>query len=117
MKIRMTIGSATVVGALVDNPTARDFYSMLPLTVTLEDYAATEKITYLPRKLSTTGSPENRQPTKGDIGYYAPWGNIVLYYRDGPDSPGLVPLGRIESGLEALAAKGSPEVVIEKAGK
>ena len=116
MKIQMTIGNTTVRGALADNPTARDFYSMLPLAVTLEDYASTEKITYLPRKLTTTGSPENRRPVRGDIGYYAPWGNIVLYYRDGPDSPGLVPLGRIESGLEALEAKGSPKVVIERKG-
>jgi hypothetical protein len=88
MKIQMKIGTATVVGALVDNPTARDFFSMLPLTVTLEDYAATEKVTY-----------------------------VALYYRDGPDSPGLVPLGRIESGLEALQFKGPRKVLIEKAGK
>jgi hypothetical protein len=117
MRIQMTIGNTTVTGALLDNPTARDFYSMLPLTVTLEDYAATEKITYLSRRLITTGSPENRTPAKGDIGYYAPWGNVVFYYRDGPLSPGLVPLGRIESGLEALEAKGSRKVLIEKAGK
>lgn len=114
MKIRMTIGNTTVMGTLVDNPTARDFYSLLPLAVTLEDYAATEKVTYLPRKLSTTGSPENRTPIKGDIGYYAPWSNIALYYRDGPHSPGLIPLGRIESGLEAIEAKGSRKVVIER---
>jgi len=38
---------------LRDNKTARDFVSQLPLTLTLEDYASTEKISDLPKRLST----------------------------------------------------------------
>ena len=117
MKIRISIGNATAMGTLADNPTARDFYSLLPLTVPLEDYAATEKITYLSRKLATADSPEKRRPVTGDIGYYAPWGNVVFYYRDGPDSPGLIPLGRIESGLQAFQAKDLSKVLIEPTTK
>jgi hypothetical protein len=50
--------------------------------VTLEDYAATEKITYLSRKLSTANSPAGSQPSSGDIAYYAPWGNLAFFYKD-----------------------------------
>jgi hypothetical protein len=57
MRIRIKAGDKVVTATLVDNPTSRDFISLLPLTVTLEDHAATEKITYLPRKLSTEGAP------------------------------------------------------------
>jgi hypothetical protein len=47
----------------------------------------------------------------GDIAYCAPWGNLAIFYREFDYSPGLVRLGRIDSGIEALAA-GSGEVTI-----
>jgi hypothetical protein len=46
VKIRVTINGTAFTGTLNDdNPAAKDFLSLLPLTATLEDYAATEKIT------------------------------------------------------------------------
>src|ERR687896_1276657 len=89
-KIRVTIDGKIFIGTLHDNPTANDFLSLLPLTVTLEDYAATEKITYLPRKLATAGSPEGSKPAVGDIAYYAPWGNLALFYKEAAYARGLV---------------------------
>jgi hypothetical protein len=82
MKIRLTINGKQLNGTLVDSETARDFASLLPLTVTLEDHAGTEKIVYLPRKLSTKGAPSGSDPSAGDIAYYAPWGNLALFYKD-----------------------------------
>jgi hypothetical protein len=57
MKIRIDIDGAAIVATLDDNDTARDFVSLLPLTLTLEDYASTEKIADLPRRLFTNGAP------------------------------------------------------------
>ena len=57
MKIRIDVEGATMTGTLEDNATARDVASLLPLTVTLADYAETEKISDLPRRLSTEGAP------------------------------------------------------------
>ena len=45
-----------LTATLYDNPSARDFASMLPLDLTIEDYANNEKIAYLPRKLTEEGS-------------------------------------------------------------
>ncbi len=45
---------------------------MLPLTLPFEDYAETEKIAYLPGKLTTQTAPEGIDPQVGDIAYYAP---------------------------------------------
>ncbi len=59
-----------------NHPTSRDFLSMLPLRLTL---AGKEKISYLPRKLKTRGSPGS-DPEDGDLIYYAPWGNLGFYY-------------------------------------
>jgi hypothetical protein len=113
MNIRLTIDGKTMTAALADNVTARDFLSLLPMTVTLEDYASTEKISYLPRKLSTAGAPAGSDPSPGDIAYYAPWGNVAVFYKDAPYARGLIPLGRIDAGAEALSARGPLKVTIE----
>lgn len=114
-KIRMIVDGQVIAATLADNPTARDFVSMLPLTVTLSDYADTEKIVYLDRKLSTSGAPAGSTPTAGTIAYYAPWGNLAIFYRDFAYSRGLIPLGRIDTGLVALKSGGALKVRIELA--
>jgi hypothetical protein len=117
MKIRLTINGKAIPATLRDNATSRDFLSLLPLTLTLEDYNATEKISYLPRKLSTTGAPAGIDPEIGDIAYYAPWGNLAIFYKDFRHSPGLIRLGRIDGGVEALNASGSISITIESGEK
>ncbi|HCI3894513.1 TPA: hypothetical protein NO315_005733, partial [Pseudomonas aeruginosa] len=62
MNIRMTIDGQVLSATLVDSAAARDFLGLLPLTLDLEDYAATEKIAQLPRKLSTAGAPAGTTP-------------------------------------------------------
>lgn len=113
MKIRLTINGKSTTVTLDDNPTARDFRAMLPLNLTLEDYASTEKIAYLPRKLSVQGAPAGIDPEIGDITYYAPWGNLALFYRDFGYSPGLIRLGRFDFGVDLLKPQGSLKVMIE----
>lgn len=114
MKIRLTINGRSATATLVDNATARDFLSLLPMTMKLEDYAATEKIAYPPRKLSTEGAPPGIDPDVGDITYYAPWGNIAIFYKDFGYAGGLVKLGRIDSGLDVLSSPGRLEARIER---
>ena len=97
----------------MDNATSRDFVSLLPMSLTLEDYAATEKISDLPRRLSTEGAPAGSEPSIGDIAYYSPWGNLAIFYRDFRYSSGLVKLGTIDSGIETLNVSGSAKVTIE----
>ena len=58
---------------------ARDFISLLPLTLTLEDYAKTEKISDLPRTLTKERAPAGSDPSVGDITYYSPWGNLAIF--------------------------------------
>jgi hypothetical protein len=71
MKIRLTFVGKAVEATLLDNATARDLLSLLPMTLTLEDYNSTEKIGYPPRKRSTAGTPARVDPSVGDIAYYA----------------------------------------------
>jgi hypothetical protein len=100
MKIRIDINGTSATATFDDTAAANDFVSLLPLTLTLEDYNRTEKISDLPKKLSTQGAPAGVEPSRGDIAYYAPWGNLAVFYKDFPYSRGLVKLGRIDSGIE-----------------
>jgi len=113
MRIRMTIEGSAVNATLDDNETARDFASLLPLTLTLKDYAATEKISDLPKRLSTQDAPPGYEPSAGDITYYAPWGNLALFHKEFEYSPGLVRLGSVDSGAEALRRPAKLTVTIE----
>jgi hypothetical protein len=113
MKISIKIQDKVITAALVDNATSRDFVSLLPISLTLEDYAATEKISDLPRRLSTEGAPAGSNPSIGDIAYYSPWGNLAIFYRDFRYSSGLIKLGKIDSGIEALNVPGSAKMTIE----
>ncbi|PBB90717.1 MFS transporter [Mesorhizobium sp. WSM3864] len=113
MKIRMTFDGRTMTAKLYDNPSARDFFSMLPLDLTIDDYAHNEKIAYLPRKLTEEGSGPfgNEQPY--DLCYFVPWGNLAMFYAD-YRHPGLIRLGRFDEGEEALHIRGEFPLRIER---
>lgn len=113
MKIRIKMQGNEIAATLIDNATSKDFASLLPLTLTLEDYGDTEKIGYLPRKLSTEGAPPGSDPAAGDVSYYAPWGNLAIFRKDFRYSGGLIKLGAVDAGLEGLKVPGSVEVTIE----
>jgi len=113
MKIRLIINDQTLSATLEDSVPARDFAAQLPITIQLEDYAATEKIAQLPRRLNIAGEPDGITPVAGDIAFYAPWGNLAIFHRPFGYSKGLVRLGRIEGDLQALRAEGPVEARIE----
>jgi len=115
MNIRITLDETVLTATLVDSPTARDFISLLPLTLTLEDYAGTEKVSDLPRRLSTEGAPSGSDPSAGDITYYAPWGNLAIFYKDFGYASGLVLLGKVDRGMETFDVPGSLIITIERA--
>ncbi|MCD2422172.1 hypothetical protein LQ567_05315 [Niabella pedocola] len=113
MKLKITIGGKTASAVLYDNPASRDFATLLPVTLELEDYNQTEKIATLSKKLSAKNAPDGFDPSAGDIAYYAPWGNICIFYKDFGYSSGLISLGKIISGIEVFSVKGSVTVKIE----
>lgn len=115
MRIQMILDGTVIATATLDkNESASDFIALLPLTLTLKDYEATEKIADLPHTLSVKGAPKTYKPLAADISYYAPWCNLAIFYKDGHLSSGLVRLGRIDSGLEILQHTGGTEMRIER---
>jgi hypothetical protein len=115
VKINIRIDDSVIPATLNGSKAAQDFASLLPLSLTLEDYASTEKISDLPRRLSTDGAPPGFDPSVGDITYYAPWGNLAIFYRDFEYSAGLVSLGTLASGADIFASSPSMRVTFELA--
>jgi len=114
MDMRVTIDGRKVEATLNDSPAARDLASLLPLTLDLEDFHGTERIADPPRKLTTEGAPEPQAPKTGDLAYFAPWGNLAIFYKDGPSaSEDLLVLGHIDAGADLLS--GADRVTIEAA--
>ncbi len=113
MKIKISAGDTVLTATMLDNPTSYDFMSMLPLTLTLKDYAGTEKVSDLPRKLSTQRAPSGSDPSAGDITLYVPWGNLAIFYRDFGYARGLIILGKIDSEIEKLSQLNG-EVTLER---
>jgi hypothetical protein len=113
VKIRIKLDDKTLTATLHDNATSKDFVSLLPLRLTLKNYAATEKVSDLPKRLSTEGAPAGSDPDVGDIAYYAPWGNLAIFYKDFAYSNGLIILGKIDGDVDALMTPGEEKATIE----
>lgn len=95
-------GDNVVVYELNDSAAAASLYEQLPLTLAVEDYSTNEKIFYPPQELDISDSPL-AEGGAGTLAYYAPWGDIVMFYDDYQENPSLFELGRIVSGGELVS--------------
>lgn len=103
MQIQMHFGDKSFVLSLENNTAARDFYALLPLKLNFSDYVGKEKIARLDKSLSTQESGEY-DPQSGDFFYFAPWGNVGIFYAKQPPYKGLVKLGAVKDSKESFIA-------------
>lgn len=104
MRISLLLESGTLDGVLDDTSVAADLATLLPLELLLSDFHAAERISDLPRRLTTTEAPAGTGAKPGDIAYYAPWGNLALFYATTPYADGLVRLGQLEGNAAEVLA-------------
>jgi hypothetical protein len=114
LRISVTAGDKTVVFELNASGAARDLARQLPLTLKVEDYGGIEKIFYPPKKLSTDDTPLATDNPPGSLAYYAPWGDVAMFYGHFGSAAGLYALGRaLEGGGEISGLSGT--ISIEEA--
>lgn len=114
LMVNIKVGDRTITATMEDNVAARDFLARLPLEVTLNDYANTEKIFYPSPALTIQGAPRGCTPMPGDITIYAPWGNVAIFYKSFSASNDLIKIGCIDdSGIDALRIAGDVQVRFE----
>jgi hypothetical protein len=116
MKIRLQVGTTPLTATLLDSKASRDFASLLPLTLTMNDLFRREKYGHLPRPISEEGKRAHEYEV-GQIAYWPPGPDVAVYYRqDGepiPD-PGIIILGTIDSSVEVFDVPGATKVTIER---
>jgi len=116
--VQMKVGEKTFLVELNGKDAALAFTAQMPLNLKFEDYGSIERITYLPKELKLGNSPRASDPKKGDISYYAPWGNLAVFIQDFQFSENLVPLGKLPpEALEAIQNCGSSPVEFKLVSK
>ena len=114
-KIRLKVGEKVLSATLIDSETTRDLVSLLPLTLKMNDLFRREKFAHLPRAIDQGGKRTHTYEV-GDLAYWSPGPDLAIFYRhDGPEipDPGIIVIGKVDSGLEALNVPGSVQVTIE----
>ena len=117
MQIRIRVGDEVFGADLKESAAARDLLARLPITVQMRDHGGVEKTGRLPAPLALTGQPSGADPDVGDVGYYAPGQDLVLYYGDQSYYDGIVVLGHMEEAAAARIAdmKGAVTVIVTAA--
>ena len=116
MKIKLNIEDRTLTAELLDNETAHDFVSLLPLTLKMDDLFGREKFGHLPRAISEDGARSHDYEV-GQLIYWSPGPDVAIFYRhDGQriPAPGIIVIGKIEASVKALNVPGSLTVTFER---
>ena len=115
MKIGITVQGKVIQATLIDSETTRDFVSLLPLTLSMGDLFKREKFAHLPRPLAEGGTRRKTYEV-GDLIYWSPGPDLAIYYRHDGESipdPGIIVIGKVQSGVEALNVPGSVKAQVE----
>lgn len=119
MKIKLRIKDTVLTATLTDSKTTRDFVSLLPITLPMNDLFRREKYGHLPRSLSE-GGERTQSYEIGEVVYWSPGPDVAIFYRHDREAipdPGIIVLGKIDSGVEALNVDSSVKVTIELASQ
>ena len=118
VRVNITVGDSVLKATMLDNETARDFVSMLPMTLQMRDLYHREKTGRPSRALSTRG-PSQTTFEIGDLAYWAPGPSVVIFYDDvntSLDGTSIIVIGKIESGIDLFTNyDGSVEVTFKRA--
>jgi hypothetical protein len=121
VRIALIVGGDQVATAtLADTSAARDFAAMLPVTIETEDRLGQGKVGLLPDELTHRDDDRVADPAAGHVYYWPPDGTLAVVTAElGPSipEPGLVPLGVVDTGLDALTSAGNRfDMTIQLAG-
>lgn len=97
LRIKVEAKGKTTVFELNNSRASKELYSQLPLNIKVENYSNDEKIFYPPKKLDTSETPK-ADADAGTLAYYAPWGDVVMFYGSFGSASGLYELGYAISG-------------------
>lgn len=114
MVIRITSGDSSATFQLYDTEAAKGLYRQLPLKLELENFREAQWMFYPPEKLSVTDSEAYHDGKKGELSYYAPWGDVFMLYEDFYAGDEMHRLGVSLDGIDNIAEmSGSVQISAE----
>jgi hypothetical protein len=119
VRITMTVGDRVATATLADTLAGHQLAAVLPITVDLHDRFGQAKSGALPRSVDVAGLAREFHPITGGI-YYWPdgRGQLAVFYDalgQAVPPPGLIRLGNIDTGLNAIGSGGDVTVTIQRA--
>lgn len=102
----------TIIFELNNSKAATELYNQLPISVKIEEFSTNEKVFYPPKKLDVSDTLL-AGPMIGTLAYYAPWGDVVMFYDKFNANSSLYGIGYAVSG-EELIKELSGKVKIDK---
>lgn len=117
MRVTITIGEQRFHATLSNSAATRDLIDQLPVTIDMVDHGGVEKTGPLTSPLSLDGQPEGADPDVGDLGYYAPGNDLVLYYGDQSYYNGIIILGTLEPNAASRLAEWPGDITATVTGE
>lgn len=111
MKVQITSQGRTATFQLYDTQAAREFYNQLPLTLELENFRDAQWMFFPPKKLNVTQREAYHDGKKGELSYYAPWGDVFMLYKDFYAGDEMHRLGVGLSGIDDIASMAGSAVI------
>lgn len=110
--ITLTVNGEEIIFELNDSNAAAMLKEQFPADVTIENYSNNEKTFYPSIKLNTDNAPL-ADGTAGELAYFEPWGDVVMYYGEAGPYSGLYSLGKCVKGQELISSIPEGEVHIQ----
>lgn len=119
MKLNLILDKTILSATMYDNESAKEFASLLPMTIKLTDFNRDHKSARLSKRLTTQETADGIEISAGDINYYTPFRNLSIFYQDSARSFCQVSLGKIDAGgietIRQLSGNGPVEITFEVA--
>ena len=104
MKVKISSAGHEATFRLYDTRAAKDLYDQLPLHLELENFRDAQWMFYPPKKLAVTQAEAYHDGKKGELSYYAPWGDVFMLYKDFYAGDEMHRLGVNLSGIDEIEA-------------
>ena len=100
--VKISSGNYSAVFQLYETKAAGEFYKQLPLNLDLTNFRNAQWMFYPPEKLNVTDKEAYHDGKKGELSYYAPWGDVFMLYKDFYAGDEMHRLGINVSGIENI---------------
>lgn len=112
MVIKISSQENVATFQLYDIEASQQLYQQLPLTLDLTNFRDAQWMFYPPHKLSVQQSEAYHDGKKGELSYYAPWGDVFMLYKDFYAGDEMHRLGVSIDGIDHIEPM-SGSIVIE----